>query len=108
MHNNIQKLIDGLTDQLLQAEMQAKATNNEIDKGFYNGFYNGYYSACKKHREELILLLEQQPNTEPSPQLQQTHVSGALPSKCIAPLGGRFGCDFPDDSCEKCRVGNDR
>lgn len=40
--------------------------------------------------------------------LQQCGVSGALPNNCIAPLGGMFGCDFPDDSCEKCRVSNDR
>lgn len=40
--------------------------------------------------------------------LRQPLVSGSLPNNCIAPLGGMFGCDFPDDSCEKCRVGNDR
>ncbi len=53
MKDKIQKLINDFTDQLLQAEMQAKNTNDEINKAFFNG----YYSACKKHRKELILLL---------------------------------------------------
>lgn len=72
--NNIQKLIDGITDELLQAEMQAKATDNEINKAWANG----YYSACKKHRRKLMLLLEDE-SKQPQPPISQTPMLGEVP-----------------------------
>lgn len=39
--------------------------------------------------------------------LQQCNVSGALPPECIAPMGGKFGCNYPDGTCRMCG-GNDR
>lgn len=72
---------------------------------------HGHYVQCvieddwSTLADEILTLL--QTNDAVRPNDSKPIVSGSLPSKCIAPLGGRFGCDFPDDSCEKCRVGND-
>jgi len=76
---DIQMIIDGFTDELLQAEMQAKAATNEKDKAWANG----YYSACKRHRLKLVSFLNHEPEASAETALSANTMLGEVPAPLV-------------------------
>ena len=109
MHNEILKLIERLEGDMENADRQAVDKTVSTQQQHY---YAGKAAAFSDCTHLLTLLLGSQPNSEPQPLLQQTHVMWAqsaepLPccSKCGMP-GQQLGTRCLAEDCPGSRQGN--